>query len=1756
MSADPTPRDPLVDGAIRLFQFLMRAQEVRDEPARTVDAYRRDGAVLWFGDLPHHPAVRSALDEGEPDPAAPFLTVDRVPRLTPPAPDDRLAEWLDLACDDPATEPRLRDSIIRPTDEVGDDGLPIGCVEHLDERPEISESFREWLRDWQAWADQEPRDRPIRDLYGELFAMYVNALGHAEEQELVIGVGCLAWTPADHPTVLRHLLTASVAIEFDDDTGRLTVVSAESVEAADVEVEMLDARLITQPQQLNESRARARDFEGNLLDRAQAGAIVRRIVHALSPDAEYQDTDVRPTAVEHPVAAFAPALILRKRARKGFVEIFRTIIDQLSSGQPVPAGVLPLVDPEHVPAVDSKSGDGAVVMVDEDPFLPMPVNDRQLQILRRVDTHAQTLVQGPPGTGKTHTAAALISHLLAQGKRVLVTAHTDRALKEVRTKLPAAIRPLAVSVVGSTREDMSDLRVAVERIAAIAADHDPAEALTPIDRALQSIDDLRGRRAAAFHDLLTAREDEVQTYEFAGYRGTLASIARELATGTELNRWLSDYVDDVLDAAPLHSEEIVEWHALLTDPALAADEIDAQRRVFEPAGLPDPRRFADMVAREAVTAAADSRLQHQRAHPAAAALHQLPVDARDALRARLHALVAEIEYLSSRREHWMAAALDDARCGRADLWRARHDHVTQLIDRATQLVRELGSVTEVELRSTDIAGLVPLARNLHEYLAGGRTIKVGPDRRPKVGALAGKQVKQAAPLFEAVLVDGLPPTTPTQLAAFLTWVDATKTLSALDRAWPTNVVIPPEDTLHERLQWHATEVAQLDRVLALAAELGGEEQRLAQLRLPIPDWTDTVAIRDYAGLIEAAAAVDALAAARRPLDDLQRRLADEARWAEAVPAVRSMLDAVLGRDHERYASDYRRLERLIDARRLVARRDQLGARLRAGAPRLHTALTTHPETPDWPDRLARLSQAWAWVAASTFVRSRKALDVNAVQAELTGLEVEIRCHVEELAATRAWNHAVAADRLTRTARASLEHYAYLVRRLGKGTGKYQVQQKAEIRQAMDRCRSAVPVWILPTYRIADQLRIQPDMFDVVIVDEASQAGLEATFLQYLAPRIVVIGDDKQVSPSAVGVDQQQLRDLANQYLYDDPYRSSWQDPQRSLFDEAKMRFTGMLTLVEHRRCVPELIEFSNRIAYEPDGVRLMPVRQFGADRLDPIKPVFLEDGYQRGTTNKINPVEADAIVEHIEKCCADPRYDGLTFGVISLLGTAQAKLIEEKLQDRLSAEWNARDLRCGDAADFQGSERDVMFLSMVAAPQAGQRHAALTRDLYVQRYNVAASRAKDQMWLFHSIRRDDLSNREDMRFRLLDYCYEVERSAQDADEAVTSSLPEQVRVAPFESLFEQRVCNRLIERGFSVIPQVDAQGYRLDLVVVGATTRLAIECSGDTWQGPAAYHHDMAAQRELERCGWTIVRVRESEFTIEPAHALRPVWETLAKLEIYPAGQPPVPDVESVDNVADPPHEPEVVAETSAEPEDVAAGDVEPEDATGQDRLAGDVIADVTMADAEVVEDVIMEVVDEAPAEHDGREVTPAASAFCGAHDQPLPPYRPFAGSVVAVGLAQSADLIDGLVAIVAVEGPVLGHRMHSVYVRSSEGQRVGHQIAKMLNSAATAAVHHGRIMQDDPLHESGVRPRTFRLPDQPPVDIRELGPRPFEHVPPAELAAVMHAAGELVGWDDSEQVFRATLDRYGVRRMGPHVRARLTAVVPLAQCLRADRGW
>jgi DNA-directed RNA polymerase subunit L len=100
-----------------------------------------------------------------------------------------------------------------------------------------------------------------------------------------------------------------------------------------------------------------------------------------------------------------------------------------------------------------------------DVLFSLPANLEQLQLAKTIEHKDIILVQGPPGTGKTHTIANLLGHLLSQGKRVLVTSHTSKALKVLRDKVPTNIQSLCVSVLDNVSNNKKELEQSVEAIA-------------------------------------------------------------------------------------------------------------------------------------------------------------------------------------------------------------------------------------------------------------------------------------------------------------------------------------------------------------------------------------------------------------------------------------------------------------------------------------------------------------------------------------------------------------------------------------------------------------------------------------------------------------------------------------------------------------------------------------------------------------------------------------------------------------------------------------------------------------------------------------------------------------------------------------------------------------------------------------------------------------------------------------------------------------------------------------------------------------------------------------------------------------------------------------------------------------------------------------------------------------------------------------------------------------------------------------------
>jgi very-short-patch-repair endonuclease len=168
--------------------------------------------------------------------------------------------------------------------------------------------------------------------------------------------------------------------------------------------------------------------------------------------------------------------------------------------------------------------------------------------------------------------------------------------------------------------------------------------------------------------------------------------------------------------------------------------------------------------------------------------------------------------------------------------------------------------------------------------------------------------------------------------------------------------------------------------------------------------------------------------------------------------------------------------------------------------------------------------------------------------------------------------------------------------------------------------------------------------------------------------------------------------------------------------------------------------------------------------------------------------------------------------------------------------------------------------------------AAFTRREYHRRINVAASRARDQLWIFHSVRAGSLLA-DDARALLLTY----------ADNALDLEVRE-VDLALCESDFERDVFKRLTTRGYRPIPQFRIGAYRIDFVLNAPDgRRLAIECDGDTYHGPEQWESDMRRQAVLERVGNCVfVRIRGSIFAREPEVAMWPVWQRIEELEIRP----------------------------------------------------------------------------------------------------------------------------------------------------------------------------------------------------------------------------------------------------------------------------------
>lgn len=391
---------------------------------------------------------------------------------------------------------------------------------------------------------------------------------------------------------------------------------------------------------------------------------------------------------------------------------------------------------------------------------------------------------------------------------------------------------------------------------------------------------------------------------------------------------------------------------------------------------------------------------------------------------------------------------------------------------------------------------------------------------------------------------------------------------------------------------------------------------------------------------------------------------------------------------------------------------------------------------------------------------------------------------------------------------------------------------------------AFPCWCVTTYAVSGSLPMKPGLFDVAIIDEASQCDIASCFpILYRAKRAVIVGDDKQL-PHLSFLENAKEQSFMSKYEIADRYQLMWRFRTNSMFDIANYYSMCPVLLDEHFRSLHPIINFSNKEFY---AGRIRVMRQNNPNE-KVLELVQVPDGKVDSDATRNLP-EIEALVNRVHEIIIEDERNNpdkpITIGIISPF-RAQVEQIKTSLGKVISDYMiQKHQIDIGTAHTFQGDERDVILASWAFANNSFPQ--SLTFLQKPNLFNVAITRAKNKMINFVS---KDFTDLPDGLFRsYLAYIKEYE-------EKRTKITNNEIDENTYKNSFEREVANTLRDLGYEVRAGVELGGVNADLVV---NNKFVLECDG-VKDNVKSKMKNMKKQAVIERCGFKVCRFSYREW--------------------------------------------------------------------------------------------------------------------------------------------------------------------------------------------------------------------------------------------------------------------------------------------------------
>ena len=1437
---------------IALYQYI--AEVVKSIKTEKKDIHNEEWCY-FLEDLPKYSGVTlNYLDNKNNLANQKILQVEKLPFLEPLAIDKELLEWISGDWTDYKSPIKLlSEKIIKENDASK-------VVNISKKEKEILEKL---LKDRKLWIEEQKKIEVVRNLFDTLYNKYLVLDRDSDILELVVANGLVKVPNEDiyYPILLKK-------VNFSIDTEK-NIISITDASDNDFITQELYLNFLAEVENINLDKVfylEDKIVENNIHPISKNDTIkdfFREFIHNLNPRAQFIEDLDKKNKESVITIEWKPILFIRKKD-DGKVEAINNIIKDIENG-----GEIPEYLSELVGVIGS---DKRAVEPIPDILFTKETNNEQMEIIKSLYSHRAVVVQGPPGTGKTHTIANLLGHFLAEGKNVLITSQTKKALDVLKEKIPTDIQDLCISMLD---DDSSDLGNSVESI---------SEKLgyLNLETLKNEYEEIENQRNELKEDIKNIKRKifniKYQESHPIIYNNESITL-REAGEFLRKNQRELDRIPGIVSSGipcPINNEDLAFLKSGYKKIVSREEEKEIELGLNKLSDFWTLEEFKEMLEnKKEIMSRLDLLLKNKKYHINDNLLYVDDKMLIDLDKFKNYSGIDKIipEDLKSI-EDWKkdVCIAGTENSGDRKIWLEFIKDIRRLYD-LTNMTKDQLFKKEVVYKDIDVSTAKKLIIGLKKGIE--RPGFFFKHRLRK----ARKQISDKVTINNRILETlydcnvALEYTTLIELKENTknTWNILMTGNSLLNKSDNKNLykqLYSYADQMEYLLNWYDRE----KKTFLHKIENAGFEKLNINKTEGSPIYVDEVnQIFDFIPSLEELIAIGKIALEYREVDIKRSEylVKIENIIKENSHLGREIKNAILNENIDKYSETLEKLRVLSEKEVLYKKYKDLLHNVKAVANSWGEEL----ENGLFNEKIENIYNVWRYKQISQKLKELAEKPYFNLQADILEKSEELKKLTTDLVTKKTWYNIIKfiEEKDNLAISQALKGWKQTVQKIGKGTGKNTNIHKKNAKEKMLLCQKVVPAWIMPLNKVFDTLNPVENKFDIVIIDEASQSDISSLILLYMAKKIIIVGDDKQVSPSDVGVNIDKINMFRRKYIKGKVVNDDLYGIRASLYSIVSTTFQP-ISLREHFRSVPEIIGYSNRTSYDN---QILPLRDSNSSILKPAIIDYKVNG-RRDEKSKINRVEAETIVSLIEACLAMKEYKNSTFGVISLLGDEQAELIQDLIVKRIPAtEIENHKILCGNSASFQGDERDIMFISLVDSSEENKSLRLVGEGVegaIRKRYNVAISRAKDQLWIVHSIDKNNLKE-GDLRKELFEYIDSLKENVFDktAIENITASD------------FENEVARHLLEKHYTIKQKWRVGSYDIDIVAIYEDRKVAIECDGKTLNHTEEeVIANLEEQEILERCGWEFIRVRASEYFRNPEKAIKDLIIQLDDKGVYP----------------------------------------------------------------------------------------------------------------------------------------------------------------------------------------------------------------------------------------------------------------------------------